>query len=50
MAHLHFPHFPAFSQVTRKVIFYLVATIPASLIIYTFFSLIENIVTGKITW
>ena len=50
MAHLHFPHFSDFSHKSRKVIFYLIATIPASLIIYTIFSLIENIVTGKISW
>ncbi|NEU08352.1 hypothetical protein GZH53_08530 [Flavihumibacter sp. R14] len=47
MAQLHLPHFPHFS---RKVIFYGIATIPASLIVYTIFRLIENLVMGRISF
>ena len=47
MAQLHFPRFPHFS---RNLIFYVIAIIPASLIIYTVYTLVEALITGKITF
>lgn len=49
MAHLNFPHFPHF-HFSRKVGFYLLALIPAALIIFTLVKIIEGIISGRMSF
>lgn len=49
MAHLHFPHFPHI-HFSRKIIFFLLALIPAALIVFTIFRIIEGIASGRMSF